>query len=130
MTTEPTTIVGDLFAKLEKAWGDADGAGYGVHFTDEAHFVNIYGMHVRGAAAIGHGHQAIFDSIYKGSVVQYSVADVDPVTDDCHVALVRARLDAPEGPLEGVHESILTALVVRDGDEWKIRAFQNTLVTA
>jgi hypothetical protein len=34
VTTEPTTIVGDLVAELEKAWGDADGAGYCVHFTD------------------------------------------------------------------------------------------------
>jgi uncharacterized protein (TIGR02246 family) len=128
MTTDPTAIVSDAFAELEKAWNNGDGAPWGERFTEDGHFVNIHGARVRGSEAIAKGHQAIFDTVYKGSTVQYSVLDADAITEDCLLGVVAARLDAPSGPLEGTHQSIITALFVRDGGGWKVRAFQNTLL--
>jgi hypothetical protein len=39
------------------------------------------------------------------------------------------ELEAPAGPLQGTHQALITTLMVRDGDRWKIRHFHNTLVT-
>jgi uncharacterized protein (TIGR02246 family) len=123
MTTDQVSILGDAFAELAQAWNEADGARYGALFSDDAHFVNIRGEHVGGATAIAHGHQAIFDSIYKGSRVQYSVMASDTISEDCLLGVVRAQLEAPSGPLEGTHQSTITAVVAYDREGWKIRAF-------
>jgi uncharacterized protein (TIGR02246 family) len=128
MQTDPTTNLNTLFADLANAWNDGDGARFGRYFTDGADFVNIHGAHLRGAAVIGAGHQGIFDSVYKGSQVQYHVEDTETVLPGCLLSVVRAQLDAPSGPLAGTHRSTITAVVVRDSDEWKIRAFHNTLL--
>ena len=128
MESERATIVGDVFAQLAQAWNDGDGARYGEQFTDDAHFVNIRGEHMQGSETIARGHQAIFDTIYKGSTVQYSVLDAESITEDCLLGMVHAELEAPAGPLQGSHQAILTTLVVRSGDRWKVRHFHNTLV--
>ena len=75
------------------------------------------------------GHQGIFDSIYKGSTVQYSVIETEPITEDCLLGMVHAELDVPSGPLQGSHQALITTLLVRDGERWKVRHFHNTLVT-
>jgi hypothetical protein len=31
--------------------------------------------------------------------------------------------------MQGRHEALITALMARDGDRWKVRHFHNTLVT-
>ena len=128
MDTEQTTIVDDVFASLAQAWNDGDGARYGDQFTDEAHFVNIRGAHMRGRETIARGHQGIFDSIYKGSTVAYSVVEVERIAADCLLGMVHAELEAPSGPLQGSHQALITTLMVRDGDRWKVRHFHNTLI--
>lgn len=121
-------VVRDAVAELERAWNAADGAGFGAAFTTDADFVDIRGSHHQGADAIGHGHQAIFDTIYAGSTTRYSAATAAAVTDTSVLGIVESTLDAPAGPLKGVHRATATVLLVQDDDAWKIRAFHNTLV--
>ncbi len=45
----------------------ADGPRFGEPFIGDADFVDIRGERHRGRGAIASGHQAIFDSIYRGS---------------------------------------------------------------
>ena len=128
MNTDSSKVMGELFAELEQAWNRADGARYGAVFTDDADFVDIRGVHHSGSRAIAGGHQAIFDSIYKGSTVQYTVRAVAPVADGCLLGLIEATLDAPIGPLAGVNRSTASAIAVDDGGTWRMRLFHNTLV--
>jgi uncharacterized protein (TIGR02246 family) len=107
MNADPMTIVSDAVVRLERAWNNADGAGYRDLFSDDAHFVNIRGEHHHGRMAIAQGHQAIFDTIYKGSTVRYSVLESETILDGCIPVAVRARLEAPSGPMQGTHNSIL-----------------------
>lgn len=128
--TENTTgIATDMARALEDAWNAADGIAFGSVFTDDADFIDIRGAHHRGRNAIGHGHQAIFDSIYRGSKVTYSVVSAESVDAGTVYAVVDATLDAPSGPLQGIHHSRLSLLLVRDETGvWSVRSFHNTLV--
>jgi uncharacterized protein (TIGR02246 family) len=83
----PATTIG--------SWNDADGAAFGEAFLDDAEFVDIRGSHHRGRAAIGHGHQAIFDSIYARSNVRYKVDVAHAISPGCFLAVASATLDAP-----------------------------------
>jgi uncharacterized protein (TIGR02246 family) len=121
-------IVSDIVGELERAWNSADGAAFARPFTDDADFVNIRGEHMRTREVIGKGHQGIFDTIYKGSVVRYQVSAAREIAPAVLVAHVKSKLNAPAGPLAGEHASLFTLVLVRQQDEWRIAAFHNTLV--
>jgi uncharacterized protein (TIGR02246 family) len=70
--------------------------------------VNIRGEHLRTREVIAKGHQAIFNTIYKGSVVRYQVAGVRAIVPAVLLAHVKSTLKAPTGPLAGEHSSLYT----------------------
>lgn len=116
-------------AGLEKAWNAGDGSAFAAPFGTETDFVDIRGEHHHGdRAVVARGHQAILDTIYRGSTISYDVDRARVVADDCVIAVVNATLDAPAGPLQGRHRSVITAVIVGNGDGWEIVAFHNTLV--
>jgi uncharacterized protein (TIGR02246 family) len=127
MNVDEQRIVSDIVSELEKAWNAADGAGFARPFAEDADFVNIRGEHMRTRDVIGRGHQGIFDTIYKGSVVRYEVTAVREIAPAVLVAHVRSKLKAPTGPLAGEHSSFFTLVVVQDRNDWRIAAFHNTL---
>ena len=122
-------IVSDVVSELEKAWNAADGAGFGRPFADDADFVNIRGEHFRTREAIAKGHQGIFDTIYKGSLVRYQLVGVREIARGVLLAHAKSTLKAPTGPLAGEHSSLFTLVLVQDQNDWHIAAFHNTLVT-
>ena len=122
-------IVVDVVNELEKAWNAGDGVAFARHFAEDADFVNIRGEHHRTREAIAQGHQAIFNSIYKGSVVRLQVAGVRTLAPAVLLAHVKSTLRVPTGPLDGEHAALFSIVLVRDQDDWRIAAFHNTLVT-
>lgn len=122
-------IVADVVNELEKAWNAGDGVAFARPFAEDADFVNIRGEHHRTREAVAKGHQAIFDSVYKGSVVRLQVAGVRTLAPTVLLAHVKSNLKAPMGPLAGEHGALFSLVLVRDQDTWRIAAFHNTLVT-
>jgi len=127
-TIDVGRIVSDLVGELERAWNAGDGAAFGRPFADDADFVNIRGEHVRTRAVIANGHQGIFNTIYKGSAVQYHVSNARAIAPDVLVAHVKSTLRAPTDPLAGQHSSLFTLVLIQDRGDWRITAFHNTLV--
>ena len=121
--------VANIVNELERAWNAADGVAFARPFADDADFVNIRGEHHRTREAIAKGHQAIFDSVYKGSVVRLQVAAVRTLAPAVLLAHVKSTLEVPTGPLLGEHQSLFSFVLVRQQDNWPIVAFHNTLVT-
>ena len=127
--TDPSTIAESLIQRLEDAWNAADGAAFGAPFTADADFVTIRGE-LHSGAAIAAGHQQIFDTIYAGSTLRYTLVDARELDDRVILAHVRGRLSVPAGPLAGESEALGSVVVVRDGYEPRIAAYHNTLVAA
>ena len=117
-----------IAADLEQAWNAGDGEAFARRFAEDADFVNIRGEHFRTRPIIAAGHQAIFDSIYRGSVVRYEPAGVRVLTSSVLVGQIRAKLRAPSGPLAGEHDALATVVLVNEADGWRIAVFHNTLV--
>jgi uncharacterized protein (TIGR02246 family) len=122
-------IVGEIVGELEQAWNAADGAAFARPFAEDADFVNIRGEHHRTRDAIAKGHQAIFNSIYKGSVVRFQLARVRTLAPGVLLAHVRSTLKAPTGPLAGEYGALFSMVLVQDQGNWRIAAFHNTLMT-
>ena len=128
MATEAESVSTELIGRLERAWNEADGRAFGEPFTADADFVNIRGDHLRGQEAIAAAHQAIFDSIYRGSSTEFELTGARELSGDVILAHAMAVLKAPSGPLAGEHNAVQTLVLVRGGDGWEIAGFHNTLV--
>jgi uncharacterized protein (TIGR02246 family) len=127
-TVDPTAIATTRLEQLERAWNQADGAAFGEAFSPDTDFVDIRGGHHRGDAAVGQGHQALFDSVYAGSTIRYELEAARVVAPGCVVAVAAATLNAPSGPMEGVNRSRLTVAITEHDGRWSLTALQNTLV--
>ena len=128
MAANPENVANELVGRLERAWNEADGRAFGEPFSADADFVDIRGEYHHGQEAIAAGHQAIFDSIYKGSSTNYKLIQARELLDDVILAHATGVLRAPSGPLAGEHRSVQSLVLVRVGEEWKIAGFHNTLV--
>jgi uncharacterized protein (TIGR02246 family) len=124
---DPRTTAETLIKRLQDAWNAADGAAFGAPFAPDADFVTIRGE-LHSGEAIAAGHQQIFDTIYAGSTVQYTVLEARELDDRVILAHVRGHLSVPAGPMAGEAEAVASVILVRDGDDHQIAAFHNTLV--
>jgi len=128
-TVDPAAVAAAAFEQAERAWNEGDGAAFGALFADDTDFVDIRGGQHRGdGGLIGRGHQALFDSIYAGSVVRMRLDTARVLAPGIVVAVATSRLEAPAGPLRGVNHSRMTAVIADQGGRWAITAFHNTLV--
>ena len=126
MPDTPTAIAQRLATALEHAWNTADGQAFGRCFTPDADFVDIRGEHHRGREAIAHGHQAIFDSVYRGSTVRYEVLTARPL-GEAVLAHIRADLRGAEQVLPPNDGAVASMVLVEGDGGWQVAAFQNTL---
>jgi uncharacterized protein (TIGR02246 family) len=128
LTEHDRAAIESVVSELEKAWNAGDGSAFARPFTEDADFVNIFGFHGKGQPAIAEGHNRIFSTVYKGSVNRYAVAQARMLTPDVALVHLCATLNVPIGPPSGRLDAIPSAVFVRDGGEWKIAAFHNTLI--
>ena len=119
-----------MIKRLEDAWNAADGAAFGAPFTPDADFVNIRGELHSGSEEIAAGHQQIFDTIYAGSTLRYTLLQARELDDGVILAHARATLNAPTGPLAGETNALASVVLVGNGEGHRIAAFHNTVVAS
>ena len=125
----------ELGAALEDAWNRGDAAGYAALFTDDADFVAWNGTYGRGRQAIEDGHRPLFDGPLAGSrmvlvdddagsvppeSLRFLRPDVAIMVISGEVTLAGQRATGPD------HESVQTFVLSKNGDRWRVAAFQNT----
>ncbi len=128
MAAGAENIAKELIGRLERAWNEADGRAFGEPFIVDADFVDVRGEYHQGQDAIASGHQAIFDSVYKGSSIDYELMQAKELIDGVIVAHSTGVLRVPSGPLAGERSAVQSLVLVREGGEWKIAGFHNTFV--
>ncbi|GAA4523963.1 SgcJ/EcaC family oxidoreductase [Amycolatopsis samaneae] len=117
--------VEEIITGLERAWNAGDGAAWGARFAEDADFVDVVGRIQRGRKVIAEEHQKIFDTIYRGSLLEIRRLDVRPIGEGALLVHTTSKLRVPGGPRKGEWAAIQTK-VVRDGE---IMAFHNTGLT-
>src|SRR5450759_5517918 len=71
-----------LFQQMMDGWNQGDGQVFAAPFTEDADYVIIDGMHIKGRETIAFGHQHIFDTVYKGSKMEGQVKDIRFLSPD------------------------------------------------
>ena len=127
---ETKAIAQDILKTLENGWNNANGTAFAQSFADSSEFVDIRGSLHQNATRqyLGEAHQGVFMSIYKDSKISYSLVQAQMIDENTILANAKAALDAPAGPLAGKSASTISMIIIKSGNDWKIRAFHNTLV--
>ncbi len=136
MNTSPPTIISkadetairELLANMAEAWANGDGHAYGELFRSDAHYVTAPGERVIGRQAIADAHQKIFDSFFRHTRLGAGYpAELQPLTSD--IVLVHgsgAVLFRGEEETNVPPNGLMTMVVIKQNDTWKIAAFNNT----
>ena len=113
---------------LETGWNTKSGALFAKPFAEDADYVVINGMYIKGRAIIEKAHQQIFDTIYKDTTVTVLVRQIRFLRPDVAVVHAGAQRRGPTKALE--QEAVLTLVMTKEKEGWTIAAFQNTGVVA
>jgi uncharacterized protein (TIGR02246 family) len=130
MTTElqAEQAVQDLLLKLREAWDRGDGEAYAAVFSDDAQYVNAPGERVYGRKAIAESHQHVFDTIFKGSKLgrnyprRFRQISPDVILVESSGSVLFPGESEDRIPPNG----LLTMVIARHNDAWRIVSFQNT----
>jgi uncharacterized protein (TIGR02246 family) len=114
--------------QMSKGWNAKNGAEFAKPFAEDADYVVINGMQIKGRTAIAKGHQGIFDTIYKNSTISYAVDSIRFLRSDVAVVHVGGTLKVTEGNETRAGNARMTLVMTKANGKWEIAAFQNTSV--
>ena len=97
--------------QMEAGWNAKSGAQFAKPFAEDADYVVINGSYIKGREVIAEGHQRIFDTFYKESVLSLSVKQVRMLRPDVAVVHVTGTNETPRGAETHVGETIMTLLM-------------------
>jgi uncharacterized protein (TIGR02246 family) len=115
------------------AWNRHDMNAFAALFADDADFVNVVGVRMRGRAEIQKHHEAIHATRMKTSHLKTLEMDVRSLRPDVAIVHVRWELTdqiAPDGTPLPTRQGILFHVVARTGGKWLIASSQNTDIVA
>ena len=112
--------------QMEAGWNAKSGALFAKPFAEDADYVVINGMYIKGRATIESAHQRIFDTIYKDTNISLTVKQIRFLRPE--VAVVHAT-GHREGPTKDLtQDAMLTFVMTKEKQGWTIAAFQNTAI--
>ena len=112
--------------QMETGWNTKSGALFAKPFAEDADYVVINGMYIKGRAVIETQHQRIFDTIYKDTNLSLTVKQIRFLRPDVAVVHVEGHRTGPEKEL--AQDAMLTLTMTKEKQGWVIAAFQNTAV--
>ena len=118
-----------LFQQMIDGWNQGNGQAFAAPFTEDADYVIIDGMQIKGRETIAFGHQYIFDSVFQGSKMEGQVKSIRFLRPD--IALLHAEnvLRIPgQGGVVSEQPATLTIVAIRETSGWGFTAFQNTRI--
>jgi len=114
--------------QMETGWNTKSGAVFAKPFAEDADYVVINGMYLKGRSVIESGHQRIFDTIYKDTTLTLTVKQIRFLRPDVAVVHVSGQRVGPTKDV--VNDAMITVVMTKEKQGWTIAAFQNTAVAA
>lgn len=129
-----------LVARCEAAWNAGDARAWAANMAEDVYLTSVLGDRYHGRDLLESGHRYVFDTIYKGSAITFTIEAIRFVRHDVALVHLHQRLMSrlPPGAAasiarqrlmsEEMHETQARAslLFVKDGGSWQILSFQNT----
>ena len=138
---DSVAITQTLVNQYVDGWQKKSGDLFARPFADDAHFVNIFGMHFTGKKKNAQRHQKIFDGFLKGTNFVTKSIKASKLRENIIVAHVVWKLENFQSdycqanpkenslrcPRKGIFNHVLTKKKSKV-NEWEIIETQNTLI--
>ena len=115
---------------VEDGWNAGDGNAFAAPFAEDADYVVVNGMRIKGRETIASGHQQIFDTIYKGSHNEATLQSIRFLRDDAAIAHIEWHLKYAVGGSAHQRKAMCSMVMTKQGGRWSIAAFHNTPITS
>ena len=116
----------NLVQTLEDGWTQKDGNLFAKPFAENADYVVVNGMYIKGRPAIAGGHQGIFNSVYKETFIKTNVTNIRYLRPDIAVAHADAHMTGTSNGQVVDRKARMTLMVEKTKSGWEIAAFHNT----
>jgi uncharacterized protein (TIGR02246 family) len=126
--SEVNNAVREVLQRLCEAWERGDGEAYGALFSEDAQYVTAPGERLQGWKSIAESHQEIFNTFFKGTKLGRDYPNrVRPITPDVVLVEFAGSVLFPgETERKVSPNGLMTLVVAKQGEEWRIVLFQNT----
>lgn len=127
---EDAEAIAKTVNEMTDSWNDRAGEGFADYYTQDADFVNIFGMVFSGKREIEDRHLEILKTFLKGSIFEVVDLKMHEVKPDLVITHVYWRVsNIPKGGhLKEVLQGVFTHTFVKNEGAWEIAASQNTLI--
>src|ERR1044072_4786350 len=122
---EDEAAIRKIVSRLQEGWNAGSGKEFAAPFDEDADYVIVNGMRVKGRKEIDAGHQRIFDTVYKNSRQSSTVQTIRFLSDTIALAHVEWNLKLADGH-EGKAMNLL--VLTKKNGQWSITAFHNTRI--
>ena len=124
--TNDDSQIREAVKNLEEGWNKKDGNLYAKSFAENADYVVVNGNHIKGKKGIAIGHQTIFDTFYKETMIKTEVQSIRYIRPDIAIVHVKGHMSGKSNGREVDTNAIITLTVEKTPVSWQIDAFQNT----
>ncbi len=112
--------------QVQDGWNAHDAKVFSAPFAENADYVVINGMTIKGRTEIEKGHAGIFSTIYKDSKNAATVKAVRFIRPDVAVVHIQWNLEYQMGGEARKGQAMNTMVMTKEAGKWSIAAFQNT----
>lgn len=123
--------INQIIENTATAWNENDGHGFADDYSQDADFVNIFGMTFKGKEVIENRHVKILETFLKGSIYKVTNIQLREVKPDVVIGHVYWQVTNIQTPNDSHNESmkgVFTHVFVKNLDKWEITASQNTVI--
>lgn len=118
---------------VEESWNSHDMKPFAKLLREDAHWVNVVGMHWRGRDAVVKAHEAFHEIMFQNNKLKTDSIEARPLGGDYAIAVVTFNQDAfttPDGQAMPKGQTRLSLVLARSPDGWKIVHAENVHVNA
>jgi uncharacterized protein (TIGR02246 family) len=123
---EDESAIQKIIGRLQDGWNKGDGKAFAAPFAEDADYVIVNGMRIKGRDVIATGHQNIFDTIYKNSHNEGTIQSIRFIRADVAIVHVEWHLKFGAGGNVREGKAMNSMVMTKEKGEWGITAFHNT----
>jgi uncharacterized protein (TIGR02246 family) len=123
--------VGSVVKGYCEAWNAHDMKALAELFVDDAHWINIVGMHWPGKPAVVAGHAAYHQTFFRTTGIEMADVEIREISPDVAAAVILLKVDPftpPDGTARPSSEDRLTLILTKRSGRWLIAHGHNTVI--
>ncbi|MEV6316151.1 SgcJ/EcaC family oxidoreductase [Streptomyces sp. NPDC051776] len=130
LTADDEQQIHELWDAMARSWAAGDAASFAANFSETCDFTTVRGEKPPGRDGIAAGHDRLFRTAYRGTVLRARVTGIRALRPDLATVNAESTIVGADGtPLVSTHALAVVERTASTGG-WRITAFHNMVPVA